>query len=45
MLNTVTKNETKYHDLRPRSQRKVGDISKICAFDFDYSIYHDAASS
>ena len=34
MLNTMTEDENKYHDLRPRSQRKNGNISKTFAFFF-----------
>ena len=45
MLNIKTENETKCHNLRPRSQRKDGDISQIFAFAFHHSIYHDEASS
>ena len=32
MLNTMTGNENKYHDLRPESQRKDENISETFAF-------------
>ena len=45
MVNIITKNENKYHNLRPRSQRKDEDVSKIRNFDVhDHSIYHDETS-
>ena len=38
MLNAMTTNENKYHDLQPRSQRKGGNITKTFAFVFHHSI-------
>lgn len=42
MLSTMNENESKYHDSRPRPQRKHGNISKTFAFVFR-SIYYDEA--
>lgn len=44
-LNTLTENENKYHELRPKSQRKDENVSKYFVFVFHHSIYHEEASS
>ena len=41
MLNTMTKSEKKYHDMRARSQRKDGNISETFVFFYHRSILHD----
>ena len=38
MLNTMTKNENTYHDLRPRPKRKDGNISETFALAFHDNI-------
>lgn len=38
MSNTTMNNENKYHDLRPRSQKKDGNISKTFAFVIAFNI-------
>lgn len=45
MLNAVTENKTKCHDLQASFQTKDEDISKMCTFDFHNNIYYDEASN